>query len=176
MPSDKGRLYIALYARGGKPTMPGEEDRYHWALIFGPKDEKAGMQGVRYHAINRTDGWIFEERSASLEATNMLLVRVIIGKVVDTQGLRRVMHNIQVQNNNPAWNCVAWIKDALVKLAEGNIMGTSQLDWQTVRDTALRYIEEKRAQHRFDGKAQKGQFDIRKPATFDLLTGKEVIP
>lgn len=26
MPSDKGRLYVALYARGGKPTMPDKED------------------------------------------------------------------------------------------------------------------------------------------------------
>ncbi len=52
------------------------------------------MQGVRYHAINRTDGFHFEERGTSLEATNMLLVRVMIGKVVDTEGLKRVMHSV----------------------------------------------------------------------------------
>ncbi|MCJ1335945.1 hypothetical protein MMC09_001219 [Bachmanniomyces sp. S44760] len=56
MPSDKGRLYVALYARGGKPTMPGSEDTYHWALIVGPKEEKEGKQGVRYHAVNRVGG------------------------------------------------------------------------------------------------------------------------
>lgn len=134
------------------------------------------MQGVRYHAMNRTDGFHFEERSTSLEATNMLLVRVIIGKVVDTEGLKRVMHSVQVKNNDPAWNCVVWIKDVLAKLAEGKVMGTSQLDWKIVRDTAMRYIEEKKNQHRFDGKAPKGHFDTRKPATFDLLTGKELIP
>ncbi len=55
-------------------------------------------------------------------------------------------------------------------------MGTSQLDWKIVRDTAMRYIEGKKTQHRFDGKAPKGQFDTRKPATCDLLTGKELIP
>lgn len=26
MPSDKDRLYVALYARGGAPVMPGLED------------------------------------------------------------------------------------------------------------------------------------------------------
>jgi hypothetical protein len=26
MPSNKDRLYVALYARGGAPTMPGKED------------------------------------------------------------------------------------------------------------------------------------------------------
>ncbi|KAL9127601.1 MAG: hypothetical protein Q9217_003559 [Psora testacea] len=156
--------------------MPGKEDTYHWAFIIGPKQEKEGVQGVRYHAINRTDGWVFEERSTSLDSTNMLLVRVMIGKVIDTEGVERVMHSIQMKNNDPAWNCVIWIKNILAKLAEGKTMGTSQLDWQTVRDTALRYVEEKKAQHRFDGKAREGQFNTRKPATFDLLTGKEVIP
>lgn len=52
-----------------------QADRYHWAFIFGPKEEKDGTQGVRYHAMNRVDKWVFEERSTSLEATNMLLVR-----------------------------------------------------------------------------------------------------
>ncbi len=69
-------------------------DRYHWAFIFGPKEEKDGTQGVRYPAMNQVDKWVFEERSTSLEATNMLLVRVMIGKVVDTEGLKRVMHSV----------------------------------------------------------------------------------
>ena len=37
-------------------------------------------------------------------------------------------------------------------------------------------IEEKKAQHRFVGKAREGQLDTRRAATFDLSTGKEVIP
>lgn len=151
-------------------------NRYHWAFVFGPKEEREGTQGVRYHAMNRTDGFHFEERSTSLEATNMILARVMIGKVVDPEGLKRLMRSIQVKNNDSAWNCVAWIKDGLAKLAEGKVMGTSQLKWQIVRDTVMRYVEEKKTQHRFDGKAQKGQFDTRKPATFDILTGKELIP
>lgn len=153
-----------------------QADRYHWAFIFGPKEEKDGTQGVRYHAMNRVDKWVFEERSTSLEATNMLLVRVMIGKVVDSEGLKGVMRSIQVKNNDPAWNCVIWVKEALAKLAGGKTMGTSQLDWQTVRDTVMKYVEDKKAQHRFDGKAPKGQFDTRRAATFDLLTGKEMIP
>ncbi|KAL9098956.1 MAG: hypothetical protein Q9163_005475 [Psora crenata] len=126
--------------------------------------------------MNRTDGWLFEERSISLEAADMLLVRVIIGKVIDAENLRRVMRNVQIRSNDPVWNCVIWVKDALAKLAEGKAMGTSQLNWQTVREAALRYVEEKKAQHRFDGKAENGWFIPRKPPTFDLLTGKEVIP
>ena len=91
---------------------------------------------MRYHAMNRTDGWHFEERSTSLEATDMLLVRVMIGKVVDREGLRRIMQSIQVKTNDSAWNCVVWVKDGLVKLAESKVMGISQLDWKIVRDAA----------------------------------------
>lgn len=152
-----------------------QADRYHWAFIVGPKEEKAGSQGVRYHAMNRADNWVFEERSTSLEATNMLLVRVMIGKVLDPDGLKEVMRTTQVKANDPAWNCVIWVKEALAKLAGGKVMGTSQLDWQTVRDAVMEYVEHKKAQHRFDGQAREGQFDSRKAATFDLLTRKEVI-
>ena len=105
----------------------------------------------------------------------MLLVRVMIGKVVDPEGLRSVMHSIEVKNNDPAWNCVIWIEDALAKLAGGKTIGTSQLNWRTVRDSAMKYVEEKKTQHGFDGKAPKGQFNTSNAATFDLLTGKEMI-
>ena len=40
----------------------------------------------------------------------------------------------------------------------------------------MRSFEGKKTQHRSDGKAQKDQFDTRRPATFDLLTGKELTP
>ncbi|MCJ1335944.1 hypothetical protein MMC09_001218 [Bachmanniomyces sp. S44760] len=106
----------------------------------------------------------------------MLLVCVMIGKVVDPEGLKEEMQSVQVKNNDPMWNCVIWVKDALAKLAGGKIIGTSQLDWQTVRDTVMMYVEEKKTQHRFDERAQEGQFDTRKAATFDLLTRKEVRP
>lgn len=68
-----------------------------------------------------------------------------------------------------------WIKDALAKLAGGKTIGSSQLNWQTVRYTAMRYVEEKKTQHRFDGKAPEGQFNTSNAATFDLLMGKEMI-
>src|ERR1700679_4177436 len=102
MPSNKDRLYIALYARGGRATMPGKEDTYatsiscatippnnkfsyHWALIVGPKVEmdKSGamVEGTRYHAKERIDGWVFDEQTINLQPTNALLVRVMIGKI-----------------------------------------------------------------------------------------------
>lgn len=52
-------------------------------------------------------------------------------------------------------------------------MGTSELDWTKLRNTAMAYIERKKQEHRFDGR---GSFDMSKPATYDLLEGAETIP
>jgi len=76
MPSDKDRLYVALYAREGAARISGGEDklvdtrmhmlngnmihvtdgdsrRYYWAFIIGPKAEDAGSRGKRVHAKER---------------------------------------------------------------------------------------------------------------------------
>ncbi|KAF7505446.1 hypothetical protein GJ744_000773 [Endocarpon pusillum] len=89
MPSDKARLYVALYVRGGGPKMPGQEDNYHWAFLVAPKNENKDSTGTRYHAKNAPgqSTWVFEEKSTSMTATNMILVRVMIGKVNDPQAL-----------------------------------------------------------------------------------------
>lgn len=60
--------------------------RYHWALPVGLKTEFEGGQGMRYHAKERMkegggSEWVFEERIMPLAPTNMLLVRVMIGRI-----------------------------------------------------------------------------------------------
>lgn len=52
-------------------------------------------------------------------------------------------------------------------------VGTSNTDWSTIRDTAMHYVEGKKAQHRFDGK---GNFDLSKVATWDMLERKGLVP
>ncbi|KAJ5189668.1 hypothetical protein N7491_008287 [Penicillium cf. griseofulvum] len=125
MPPNKDRLYVALYARGGNPTMPGKEDTYHWALIVGPKVEEEDSMGFRYHAKERreTDGsskWFFEERECALIPTS--------------------------------WNCVFWVKEALeVIKVDPKALGTSVVGWERVRNEAMAYCQRKKDQHRFDG-------------------------
>lgn len=92
MPSNKDRLYLALYARGGVAKMPGREDtyvygnslwrlnplsiiRYHWALLMGPKSDRKDDEGVRYHARERVrpeggSEWVFEELTISMMPTH----------------------------------------------------------------------------------------------------------
>ena len=136
---------------------------------------------MRYHAKDKPTGpgtfqWMYEEIEITTMPTNMLLVRVLIGKVKDMKRLEAALRDVPVVQGDAAWNCVIWARKALEKLkADGKALGTSQLDWQVVRDAAMKYVQEKKEQHRFDGQAPDGTFDTKKAPTFDLLLGREVM-
>ncbi|KAF4509389.1 hypothetical protein G6O67_003565 [Ophiocordyceps sinensis] len=104
MPSSKDRLYVALYARGGASMMPGGEDRYHWALILGPKFEDDEARGKRFHA----------KESLSFE-----------------QGQRRTV-GVPIRGGQPGWNCVEWVREALQMIQmDRKAIGTAVVDWPT---------------------------------------------
>ncbi|KAL2811547.1 hypothetical protein BDW59DRAFT_177083 [Aspergillus cavernicola] len=178
MPSNKDRLHVGLYARGGSPTMPGKEDTYHWALIIGPKVEVEGGMGVRYHAKEKPklgggSEWFFEERECPLAPTSMLLVRITIGKVADTSRSVDILRNTPIRQGQPGWNCVSWVKEALEGLnADTKSLGTNVTEWSRVRNAAMDYCQRKKDQHRFDGQ---GNFDMRRVPTYDLMEQKEII-
>lgn len=119
-------------------------------------------------------GWIFEEKEIPLGATQMLLVRICVGKVEKNSRLKEILRNVPIRDSVAGWNCVYWVVEALKRLQEdGKAMGTSELDWTKLKNTAMAYIERKKQEHRFDGR---GSFDMSKPATYDLLEGAETIP
>lgn len=152
--------------------------RYHWALLIAPKNEGKEGRGWRFHAKDgvRTDGtygWLFEEREIPLVATQMLLVRVCVGKIEKNDRVREILRQVPVRDSVEGWNCVSWVKEALRMLeADGESIGTSELDWAKVRDAAMAYVQKKKDEHRFDGR---GSHDKSKVATFNLLEGKETI-
>lgn len=145
---------------------------------MGPKVEAAGKMGARYHAKEapRAGGgseWRFEERQCELIATSMLLVRLLIGKVEDGNRLAEILRKTPIRQNQAGWNCVHWVKEALEGLkADGKALGTSIVEWETVRDQAMGYCQRKKEQHRFDGR---GNFDMKKAPTYDLIERKETI-
>lgn len=104
----------------------------------------------------------------------MLLVRLVVGKVRrrDRVKLAATLRKVPVLNNDPSFNCVAWVRNALEVLAEGKVARSANLDWNRIRQKALRYCLEKTVQHRFDGR---GSFDLDRVATYDTLIGMETI-
>ena len=79
-------------------------------------------------------------RSTSLLPTNSLLVRVVIGKIIDKSRVHDNLCAVPVKQNDPNWNCVIWVKEALEALQkDAQALGTSKLDWRTVREAAMSY-------------------------------------
>ncbi|KAK8044659.1 hypothetical protein PG993_004683 [Apiospora rasikravindrae] len=138
MPSNKPRLYIALFARGGAPRMPNFEDKYHWSFIVGPKNESEGSRGTKFHVKNfvgSQDGvagsmWQYEEAEVPMAPVSGLLVRVMIAKVNDKDRLQEVFRGIPTRPSIPGWNCVGWVKEAVEALAsDPRALGTCAKDW-----------------------------------------------
>lgn len=164
--------------------MPGLEDTYHWAFIVGPKTESHGSRGHRFHAKETLSFvgspptaqsiWQYEELDIPLVPTSMLLVRVVVAKVKDLGLLRSIFERVPLRPETDGWNCVGWEEEAFdAAIQDSKALGTSAPDWQTVRDTAMWYVEHKKAAHRFDGTVP---YDPSKVATWDMLQGVEVVP
>ncbi|OAQ98099.1 hypothetical protein LLEC1_00804 [Akanthomyces lecanii] len=187
--SPNERLYVALYARGGHPTMRQSEDKYHWAFILGPKSEGTKSQGKRFHAketMRFIDGeaqsvWAFEERDIEMAPTAMILVRILIGKVKKRDRLKAVLRAVPIRAGDQiGWNCVYWIIEALHRLHRHQQAGdgifeksANILEWESIRDIALWYVAQKEMEHRFDGLAEEGAFDNSKVPTWDMLKNCE---
>ncbi|KPM39109.1 hypothetical protein AK830_g7460 [Neonectria ditissima] len=183
MNSSETLLYIALYARSGAVTMRGEEDKYHWAFLVGPEPGEPGATGTRYHArryFRNDDGrlltwWAYEECEISMDPTERIRVRVVIGKVEDMSRLQSLLRSIPVRPDDPGWNCVWWMREAFEVVRTDGRAVSAMLDWQTVRNTATWYAELKTSEHRFDGQAEPGTFDSRRVPTWDLRVSHETV-
>jgi hypothetical protein len=167
--------------RSQSRAKPTTLHRYHWALLVGPKKESKDPQleeGTKFHAkefpkaLGPGFEFRFEERHVSMMPVDMILVRIMLAKVKDTNKLTLLLRQIPIaQREEGGWNCVAWVREALfcIERSEG-VVGTSVLGWEDVREAALSYCRQKRHQRRFDGT---GKYDPTQVPTFDIILMKE---
>ncbi|EGY23380.1 uncharacterized protein VDAG_04818 [Verticillium dahliae VdLs.17] len=98
----------------------------------------------------------------------------MVGKVKSTSRLRSIFQHTPVRPEVEGWNCVGWVKEALLAaMQDGRALEKYAGGWQEVRDTAMLYVQSKKEAHRFDGTVY---FDPAQPATWDMLSGVELIP
>jgi hypothetical protein len=153
-------------------------NRYHWALIVGPKNETENGTGTHYHAKERPkpsvgSEFYYDEQECSLIAIDMLLVRIMIGKVENGPRLVEFLRDTPIRQYIPGWNCVSWVQEILETLeADKKALGTSVLEWDQVRDEAMRYCQQKKDEHRFD---RQGTVHSRKPPSYDWIEKREII-
>lgn len=118
--------------------------------------------------------WTYEEKPIPLQSTQMLLVRIVVGKIKDQRRVRAAFERTPIRSEVPGWNCVAWAEEAFHQVSQEHRALDKVVDnWGSVRDTAMWYIEHKKASHRFDGQ---GQYDQSRAATWDMMSGQELIP
>ncbi|KAF2001743.1 hypothetical protein P154DRAFT_553474 [Amniculicola lignicola CBS 123094] len=162
MPSNKSRLYIALYPSG---VVNNEERKYHWGFLIGPKVEsKDVIPGARYHVKNSPFGWTYEEIPLeNVRTTNSLLARILIAKIEDEQHLIALLRRLPVVQGDSNWRCRTWVANTLAEIAK---------DGKCIEAFARQYVGNKTAGGRYRSAA-----DILKPEpTWDMLESKESVP
>ncbi|KAI0401939.1 hypothetical protein F4802DRAFT_600623 [Xylaria palmicola] len=171
MPSNKPRLYIAMYPSG---VVNNEELKYHWAFLIGPKDEsKEEVPGTRYHVKNSPWGWEYEAASLKdVRSTVNLLARISIAKIEDEKRLISILRQVPLDQGDPNWRCLTWVADALDAIAkDGRCVGTAELDWSKIEAFGRRYVRAKTEAGRFSHNA-----DMLEPKpTWDMLEDKETV-
>ncbi|KAF2264793.1 hypothetical protein CC78DRAFT_553322 [Lojkania enalia] len=162
MPSNKNRLYIALYPSG---VVNNEDRKYHWGFLIGPKAERKDViPGARYHVKNSPFGWTYEEIPLeNVRTTNNLLARILIAKIEDEQRLIALFRRLPVVQGDSNWRCRTWVASALAEIAK---------DGKCIEAFARRYVGDKTASGRYRSAA-----DMLKPKpTWDMLENRERVP
>lgn len=138
------------------------------------KETSNEAPGMRYRVNNTpTQDWKYEEvELGSVRSTNTLLARVLIAKIEDHPRLVDLLRKFPVVQNDSSWRCRSWIASALDALAkDGKAVGTSELEWRKVEDTARQYVAQKTAAGRY-----RRAEDLLKPKpTWDMLENREVV-
>lgn len=116
--------------------------------------------------------WRYEKKDIFMAPTNRLLVRILVGKVKNHDQLETVFESTPLRAHIDGWNCVEWLKEALESAGrEGKALGTAITSWQSVRDTAMWYIDFKHKAGRFGE-----HYNTEEAPTWDMLGGSEIIP
>ncbi|EXJ83179.1 hypothetical protein A1O1_06798 [Capronia coronata CBS 617.96] len=161
----KHRLYIVLYPRGGSSTTSSFRndfncDSYHWSLVVAPPTALRRDRGTRYHVAhldNVSGKYCYEEQDIpSHAAAQTGLVRITVAKVTDESRLQALLREIPVRQDDSAFNCLTWVREAFAKLMDDGRSIKSYLnseDWKTVETCARTYCKRKRDAGRFQDSA-----------------------
>ena len=191
---DKPRVYIVLYPRGASSATssfrsPFSCDSYHWAIVVGPSTTSREC-GTRYHIAHHNEDshrHFYEEQDVpSNSVAQKALIRVTVCKVTDEERLQSILRILPVPEEDPAFNCLSWVRDAFYRLHDDGKAVKSYLnagDWNNVEACARKYCKRKRDAGRFqDGNAtvnvngMAADWDVKKISTFNFWENRETTP
>lgn len=173
------QLYLAFYARLKYPNT------YHYALHISSLEgvSSTEIRTMKYHCKNiitvteKTVSipWVYEAVKIDPDSDPRIVVRVLLGDVSRIDLVDSLLEAVPVgQGSKEDFNCVSWVKDALVRLDQAEVISRGDIsDWESVERTALDYVNEKKQQGRFESS---WEGDTSRIATFDRALGQEVYP
>lgn len=193
---DKPRLYIVLYPRGGSTTTSAFRnvhncDSYHWSIVVSPQTAMRTDPGTRYHVAHldhESGKYFYEEQDMpSHTAAQTGLIRVAVAKVTDEERLQSLLRELPVREDDSAFNCLTWVREAFTRLLDDGKSVKSYLDsndWNAVETCARKYCKRKRDAGRFqertggapnnNGGAR--QWNVEKISTFNFWENRETTP
>jgi len=191
---DKPRLYIVLYPRGASSSTSSYRntfscDSHHWAIVVGPQSASRDA-GTRYHVahLDQDSGrHRYEEQDIpSNPVAQTALVRIAVCKVTDEERLRAIIRDLPVREEDTAFNCLSWVREAFCKLHEDGKAVKSYLhvdDWRNVETCARKYCRRKRDIGRFqDSNTARNDnvgavtWDVKRISTFNFWENREITP
>lgn len=188
---NKARLHLALYA------LPKYPDTYHYALLVRPKDIAAtlALSGVltasKYHVKTtiRTDAdgivshpWIYESYHIhDLTDEPLLLASLVIGKIsVSQDRIADILSRVPIHQDDGSsgargakFNDTEWVRLAIEALRQTDVVSDDGLTWKGMLEESLNYMRRKQAEGRWEVGWKGGNPEA--VATFDMLTGKDVL-
>ncbi|KAI0431234.1 hypothetical protein F5Y09DRAFT_340911 [Xylaria sp. FL1042] len=172
MPSNKPRLYVAIYRNGARNN---EQREYHWGFLIGPKLENTQrIPALKIHVRRSAWGWNLEEhRLWDVRATPTLLARILIAKIEDMNRLIGVLDRVGIVPGDPSWTSRHWVAGAVADIArDGRCVGTAELDWLRIQARGRQYVRAKFQTGRYGDELP--LFEL-KP-TWDMLKNMETVP
>lgn len=187
---NKARLHLALYA------LPKNPDTYHYALLSRPKDIAAtsALSGAlvanKYHIKTtirtNADGvvshpWVYETYHIhDIADEQFLLASIVVGKLsVSVERVGEILRQVPIYQDNGSssrgskFNDTEWVRLAIEALRQAGAVSDDGLTWEDMFEKSLNYMRRKQADGRWEVGWKGG--DPEAVATFDLLTGRDVI-
>lgn len=198
---NKERLHLALYADPKYPITYHYALLVRSKDIAATLALSGVLTATKYHVKNtirtNADGivshpYIYESYHIHdlVDEQPLLLASIVVGKLCVTQDrLAEILRRVPVINDEDddggsgdsratgaptsKFNDVEWVRQALDALKQVDALADDGLGWDDVFAGSLAYMQRKRAEGRWEVGWKGGNPDT--VATFDLLTGKDVL-
>jgi len=114
------------------------------------------------------------------------LVRITVCKVTDEERLQAILRDVPVREDDTAFNCHSWVREAFCRLHDDGKAIKSYLsadEWNNVETCARKYCRRKRDIGRFQESNASGidnvglvNWDLKRISTFNFWENREITP